>query len=71
MKTSTIRITCPVCGRGRLFDAVNSAAAAKIELCGPSELDKAEWITKCPKCGNQIGISAKPAQYDEMQQPGA
>lgn len=70
MKPNTIRIICPVCGRGRLLDAVNSASAAKIKLYGPRHLDKAEWIAKCPKCGNLIGISSSN-EYDEMQRPGA
>ena len=71
MKTNRIHITCPICNRGRLFDAVNATSASKIELYGPRHLDKAEWISKCPKCGSQIGISPKPTQYGEMQRPGA
>jgi len=71
MKTNTIRIICPVCNRGRLLDAANSASAARTRLYGPSHLDKADWIAKCPKCGSLIGISSGPAQYDEMQRQGA
>lgn len=71
MKASTIRIICPICGKGRLLDAVDDTCAAKLELYGPRHLNKAEWIAKCPKCGNLIGISYKPNKCDEMQRPGA
>lgn len=57
MTANTIHILCPVCGKGRLLDAVNRASAAKLHLYGPRQLAKAQWIAKCPKCGNQIGIS--------------
>lgn len=71
MKTNTIRITCPVCRRGRLIDAVDEASAARTRLYDPQHLDKAEWIVKCPKCGNQIGISSKPIEYSGVQRSGA
>lgn len=57
MKSNTVHILCPVCGRGRLLDAVDQASAAKLRLYTPRQLAKAVWITKCPKCGNQIGIA--------------
>ena len=59
MKDVNIHILCPICGRGRLMDAASSASAAKLSLYGPQQLNKAEWIVKCPKCRNQIGIASK------------
>lgn len=70
MRKNTVHIPCPLCGRGRLMDAVSHASAEKLQLYGPRHLDRAEWILKCPKCGNQIGIAPVISQY-EKQRTGA
>ena len=57
MKDKMVHVRCPVCGRGRLLDAVDQVSAAKLRLYGPRQLAKALWIVKCPKCGTQIGIA--------------
>lgn len=68
MKEIKIHILCPICGRGRLMDAVSNTSAAKLSLYGPQQLSKAEWIIKCPKCGNQIGIASKPSKTEYEKQ---
>lgn len=70
MKERIVHIICPICGRGRILDAVNDVSAVKLQLFGPRHLDKAEWIAKCPKCGNQIGIVTSGNKY-EMQRTNA
>ena len=67
VRSNTIRILCPQCGKGRLLDAVSNASAAKVQLYGPRHLDKAEWIAKCPKCGNQIGIAIVKTKYEQQR----
>lgn len=67
MRENTVRILCPQCSKGRLLDAVNSTSAAKLKLYGPRHLDKAEWILKCPKCGNQIGIATFKTKYEQQR----
>lgn len=69
MRENTVRILCPQCGRGRLLDAVSSTSATRLKLYGSRHLDKAEWIVKCPKCGNQIGIATVKTK-DEQQRTG-
>lgn len=67
MKKDMIHILCPQCGKGRLLDAVSSASAAKLQLYGSRHLDKAEWVLKCPKCGNQIGIATVKTKYEQQR----
>lgn len=49
-------IYCPVCHRGRILDAASQTDPAHLRLFGPRQSAKAEWFTKCPKCGAQIGM---------------
>ena len=70
MRENMVRIRCPQCGKGRLLDAVSGASATKLQLYGSRHLDKAEWIVKCPKCGNQIGIATVKTKH-EQQRTGA
>lgn len=50
-------LRCPLCRKGRIIDAADGRAAAKLNLYGPRQSAKAEWFTKCPKCGERIGIA--------------
>jgi len=70
MQRDQVQIRCPACFKGRLLDAVSHASAAKLQLYGPRQLNKAEWIIKCPKCGQKIGIALQKLNM-EMQRTGA
>ena len=50
-------VRCPVCHKGRVIDAASGIDISRIQLYGPRQAAKAEWFTKCPKCGEQIGIA--------------
>ena len=70
MKDKEFRtIYCPVCHQGRILDAASQTDTAHLRLFGPRQAAKAEWFTKCPKCGLQIGISFQ--ENIEQQQAGA
>lgn len=62
-------IYCPVCHRGRILNAASQTDPASLRLFGPRQSAKAEWFTKCPKCGSQIGITFQ--ENIEQQQTGA
>ena len=52
-----IRIHCPLCLQGRIADAAIGTDFSRLKLYGPLQEDKAQLFLKCPKCGQQIGIS--------------
>lgn len=54
-------VRCPVCGKGRVIDAAAGTDRSRLRLYGPEQAEKAEFFSKCPKCGNQIGISIDKA----------
>ncbi len=56
-RTETQAIRCPLCHKGRIIDAASGTDASKLHLYGPQQHGKAEWFSKCPKCGEQIGLS--------------
>ena len=64
-------IYCPVCHRGRILDAASQTDPAHLRLFGPRQSAKAEWFTKCPKCGAQIGMIFRREVNIEQQQAGA
>ena len=66
---SSHTIYCPVCHRGRILNAASQTDPANLRLFGPRQSAKAEWFTKCPKCGSQIGITFQ--ENIEQQQTGA
>ena len=57
MNRKVISIKCPVCLTGRIIDASEKTDRKKLVTYKPEESDRAEWFVKCPKCGNQVGIS--------------
>lgn len=70
MREKTSRtIYCPICHQGRILDAASQTDPAHLRLFGPRQSAKAEWFTKCPKCGLQIGITFQ--ENIEQQQAGA
>lgn len=50
-------IYCPLCLKGRVIDAAAGTDLSCITLYGPLQADLADWFSKCPKCGAQIGLS--------------
>ena len=50
-------LRCPVCARGRIADIPAEAALSQYRLVAVGRGDPADIITKCPKCGQQIGIA--------------
>lgn len=50
-------ILCPLCMKGRIIDAADESNASHITLYGPHQSDLADWFSKCPKCGEQIGLT--------------
>lgn len=49
-------IRCPICGRGRVIDAGPKAKISDFALLTQRHIGQALLITKCPKCGQKIGI---------------
>jgi hypothetical protein len=47
---------CPLCRKGRVIDAAQTDAS-RLKLYGPRQSEKANLFSKCPKCGEQIGIA--------------
>ncbi len=64
-------IRCPVCHKGRIFDAAEQTDLSTLHLYSPRQSAKADWFTKCPKCGTQIGIAIQPKLTTEQQRAGA
>ena len=60
-----------VCHRGRILDAASQTEPTHLRLFGPRQSAKAEWFTKCPKCGAQIGMIFQREVNIEQQQAGA
>lgn len=48
---------CPVCGRGRILDEVDSPETIHALLLKPEDAGQADWFLKCPNCKKQIGVS--------------
>ena len=59
MPTDRIPVYCPLCSKGRIIDAATTANLSCITLYSPLQADLADWFSKCPKCGEQIGLSFK------------
>lgn len=51
------QIHCPLCHQGRVVDVAAGTDLSRVRLFGPLEAEHAQLFLKCPKCGNQIGIS--------------
>lgn len=51
-------IRCPICQRGRLLNT----DLRSLRLFRPEQADRAQWFSKCPKCGQQIGIAICPVE---------
>ena len=49
-------IRCPICGRGRVIDTGPKAKRSELTLLTQRHMDQAMLITKCPKCGQKVGI---------------
>jgi len=55
-------IRCPICQRGRLLNAAEHTDLRSLRLFRPEQADRAQWFSKCPKCGQQIGIAICPVE---------
>lgn len=62
-------VRCPVCHRGRLLDAGYGTDISQMQLSGSEQSGRCQWYIKCPKCGNQIGVSFGKADNKVHQQP--
>lgn len=51
------QIHCPLCSKGRVIDAAVGVDLSRLKLYGPLQADQAQLFVKCPKCGQQIGLS--------------
>lgn len=52
-------IRCPLCQKGRLLDVAVRADLPKLVFYDPSQAELSQMFLKCPKCGQQIGLSVK------------
>ena len=52
-------IKCPICSKGKLLIAANTANIDRLEFCSTKDENKAEWFLKCPRCRNQVGFRIK------------
>lgn len=50
-------VHCPLCMKGRVIDVAAGVDMSKLMLYGPLQSHKAQLFSKCPKCGQQIGIT--------------
>ena len=48
--------------RGRLLNAAEHTDLRSLRLFRPEQADRAQWFSKCPKCGQQIGIAICPVE---------
>ena len=55
-------IRCPICQRGRLLNAAEHTDLRSLRLFRPEQADRAQWFSKCQKCGQQIGIAICPVE---------
>ena len=54
-KTNSLR--CPLCGKGRIGDIPSGAEQSQYRLFALHRAEHPDLIAKCPKCGEQIGIT--------------
>ena len=54
-KTNSLR--CPLCGKGRIADIPSGAEQSQYKLFDLHRAEHPDLIAKCPKCGEQIGIT--------------
>ena len=54
-KTNSLR--CPLCGKGRIADIPSGAEQSQYRLFALHRAEPPDLIAKCPKCGEQIGIT--------------
>ncbi len=54
-KTNSLR--CPLCGKGRIADIPSGAEQSQYRLFALHRAEHPDLIAKCPKCGEQIGIT--------------
>ena len=59
-------IRCPICQRGRLLNAAEHTDLRSLRLFRPEQADRAQWFSKCPKCGQQIGIAICPVEVNHL-----
>ena len=55
-------IRCPLCQRGRLLNAAEHTDLRSLQLFRPEQAGRAERISKCPTCGQQIGLAICPVE---------
>ena len=55
-------IRCPICQRGRLLNAAEHTDLRSLQLFRPEQADRAQWFSKCPTCGQQIGLAIYPVE---------
>lgn len=56
----TRALRCPSRHKGRVVDTVGGRKSGRLKLLPPEKSGEAECFVKCPKCGEQIGISFTP-----------
>ena len=61
-KNADRAVRCPICQRGRLLNAAEHTDLRSLRLFRPEQADHAQWFSKCPKCGQQIGIAICPVE---------
>ena len=49
-------LRCPICAKGRVADIPARTNPAQYQLFPMQPNNHADLISKCPKCGEQIGI---------------
>ena len=54
-KANSLR--CPLCGKGRIADIPSGAEQSQYRLFALHRAEHPDLIAKCPKCGEQIGIT--------------
>ena len=50
------------CKRGIFLNAAEHTDLRSLRLFRPEQADRAQWFSKCPKCGQQIGIAICPVE---------
>lgn len=63
-----VAVRCPVCRRGKLLDAEKDTDMSTLHLFGIGQKG-CQWYIKCPKCGNQIGVSFGKAGKRPLRKP--
>lgn len=51
------QVHCPLCQKGRVVDVAAGIELSRVKIYGPLQADKAQLFLKCPKCGQQVGVS--------------